>query len=530
MRRPIALFLLLALPAQAELAPEEWKRVRHDAAQLAARAGEGDAKLTLIAKIAEEDSARAARLLVEFAAASVDRRDKLAPRLAKARDGFFKVDRRLRTKHGRGVKRETLAQDPSWKARRHAMSALRADVDVEEVVQIAVGRAFGGLRSAGAVARLVDTSDRKVMRARQSEEVRRGVLEALWRQPRGEAADHILVFAADETMPHTRARVLRWIGIHKIRKGYDVAVECLKAKESAVMRSAVQALKRLDEPRCVPALIHARQKASGLLAEEIEVALHHFTGESFFGAGSDVMWAGWWRDEGVSWLERVGRKRYARKDAKRSGKASFYGIETRSNRIVFVLDRSGSMAAPVPQRGPITGKDKHLPGKTKLEVAKNQLARTIRKLDAGVRFAVVFYSHDVKVWKDPPRLIQATSENKRKAIAWFMSLGPDGSTMIFAALHRALAYAKVGGGGKSSTDPWGADTIYLLSDGAPTVAGGNDALTGPALNKAIKRFFDANHAFGCVVNTIGVGPRHNRALMMSLARETGGTYKAVGTR
>ena len=81
MRRPIALFLLLTLPAQAELAPEEWKRVRHDAAQLAARAGEGDAKLTLIAKIAEEDSARAARLLVEFAAASVDRRRRLAPRL-----------------------------------------------------------------------------------------------------------------------------------------------------------------------------------------------------------------------------------------------------------------------------------------------------------------------------------------------------------------------------------------------------------------------------------------------------------------
>ena len=530
MRRPIALLLLVALPARAELAPEEWKRVRRDAAQLAAKAGEGDKKLSLIDKVAEEDSGRAARLLVEFAAASIDRREKLTPRLTKARGDFFKVDRRLRKKHGRGVKRETLAEDPTWKARRDALAALRAKVDVEETVQIAIGRAFENLRSAAAVAQLVDVSDRRVMRARQSGEVRRGVLEALWRQPRDEAADHILVFAADETLPHTRARVLRWVGIHKIRKGYDVAVDCLKARESVVTRSAVQALKRLDEPRCVPVLIQARQKAAGLLAEEIEVALHHFTGESFFGAGADAMWAGWWRDEGVSWLDRAGSKRYGTTGAKRSGDASFYGIETRSNRIVFVLDRSGSMAAPVPQRGPITGKDKHLPGKTKLEVAKNQLARTIRKLDAGVRFAVVFYSHDVKVWKNPPRLIQATSKNKRKAIDWFMKLGPEGSTMIFAALHKALAYAKVGGGGKSSTDPWGADTIYLLSDGAPTVPGGSDALKGPALAKAVKRFLDANHAFGCVVNTVGVGPRHNRALMMSLARETGGTYKAVGTR
>ncbi len=530
MKRPIALLLLAALPARAELAAEEWKRAQRDAAQLAAKAGEGDRKLALIDKIGEEDSGRAARLLVEFAAASVDRRRKLAPRLIKARDDFFKVDRRLRKKHGRGVKREKLAEDSRWQARRDVLAALRTDADVEEVVQIAIGRALGGLRSAEAIAQLVDVSDRKVMRARQSEEIRRGVLDALWRQPRGEAADHILVFATDGTMPHTRARVLRWIGIHKIRKGYDVAVESLEAKESAVTRSAVLALKRLNDARCVPVLIQARQKASGLLAEEIEIALHHFTGESFFGSGADVMWAGWWRDEGASWLDRVGPKRYAKKDAKRSGDASFYGIETRSNRVVFVLDRSGSMAAPVPQRGPITGKDKHLPGKTKLEVAKNQLARTIRKLDADVRFAVVFYSRDVKVWKNPPRLIQATSENKRKAIDWFTKLEPDGSTMIFAALHKALAFAKVGGGGKSSTDPWGADTIYLLSDGAPTVEGGNDVLKGPALAKAIKRFFDANHAFGCVVNTIGVGPRHNRALMMTLARETGGTYKAVGTR
>jgi len=529
--RPAALLLLLALPVLGELPAEEWQRVRKEAARLATKTGEADRKLDLIHAVSKEDSARAARLLLGVAAASAKRRDALAPRVEKAKSSFMKLSRRVRKKYGRHATNETLEKDSKWRASRDAFHGLRADLEAEEVLLAAVGDAFARVRSRHAIAVLVDRSEREVARAYRSVEVRTGILRALFGQPVAGVAEHLVFFATDAGMPEGRARALRRIGDRRIRAGYDAAVSSLKAPESAVGRAAVSALMALDDPRCVPALVKARRKASGLLAAEIERVLHHFTGQKFFGAGAAAMWAGWWRTEGAAWLKTVQAERYQVPDQEPRGGAEFYGIGTRSNRIVFVLDRSGSMQHPVPQSGPVSGAthETRVPGATKLEVAKNQLARTIRKLDPGVKFAVVFYSHEVQEWKKPPGMAPATPANKKKAIDWFMPQQPVGSTMIFDALDAALRYAKVGGG-KSATDPRGADTIFLLSDGAPTVAGGNALLQGPPLRKAVRDFLDANRAFGCIVHTIGVGPDHNRALMQRLAQETGGTYKAVGVR
>jgi hypothetical protein len=523
--------LFLALPALGELPAEEWQRIRKEGARLAAQAGEPDRKLDWIDAVRQEDSARTARLLLRFAAAAAQRRESLAPRATKAKSDFLQLSRRLRKKYGRRVTPDELAKDPKWRARRDAFHGLRADLETEEVVLAALGKACGRMRAPEAVAVLVDRYDKAVARAQRSVEVRAGILAALFAQPVGTVTEHLIVFATDAAMPEGRARVLRWLGDRKVAAGYDAAVASLAAEESAVARAAVAAVRALDDPRCVPGLVGARAKAAGLLAHEIERALHHFTGRRFFGPGADAMWAGWWRTEGEAWLKSAGAERPKPVDPELRGGAAFYGIATRSDRIVFVLDRSGSMRHPVPPAEPVSGatRDTRVPGDTKLEVAKNQLARTIRKLDPGVKFAVVFYSHEVSVWKKPPGMAPATTDNKNKAIEWFMRQQPVGSTMIFDALEAALRYAKVGGG-KSATDPRGADTIFLLSDGAPTVAGGNLLLRGPALADAVKEFLAANRAFGCVVHTIGIGAEHNRALMEQLAHETGGTYKAVGVR
>jgi hypothetical protein len=328
--------------------------------------------------------------------------------------------------------------------------------------------------------------------------------------------------------------VLDWIGKRKVTKGYAVAVESLGAKETSVARSAVAALVGLGDRRCVPELIKALNGARGLLAEDIEVALHDFTGQKFFGPGAGTMYANWWRTDGEAWLRAGPRPAPGdgEQPERKSGGAEFYGIATRSNRIVFVLDRSGSMAEPVPQpKAPVSGakRDDRVPGNTKLEVAQNQLARTIHSLQPDVKFAVVFYSHDVHVWQDPPKLMPATATNKKRAIEWVKRLKPSGSTMIFDALRMAHRYAAVGDG-SGATDPKGADTIFLLSDGAPSDISGSVLLKGPELEKEVKDFLDANLSYRCVVHTIGVGPSHNSALMQRLAKETGGTYNAVGMK
>jgi len=529
--RPAALLLLLALPVLGELSADEWQHVRQEAARLATKTGDLDRKLDLIRAVSKEDSERTARLLLEVAASAAKRREALTSRVAKARSNFMKLSRRLRKKYGHEATQEAFEQDPRWLASREAYEGLRADLETEGGVLQALADAFGRVRSSEAIAVLADRSAREVAGAYRSLEVRNGILRALFAQPVDAVAEPLVVFATDAAMPEGRARVLRWIGDRKVRAGYEAAIVSLKAAESAVARAAVSALDALDDPRSVPALIRARRKASGLLAAEIERTLHHFTGRRFFGPGADAMWSGWWRAEGEAWLRTATPERHEPVDPGPIGGAQFYGIATRSDRIVFVLDRSGSMQHPVPQVGPVSGAtpDTRVPGGTKLEVAKNQLARTIRQLDPGVKIAVVFYSHEVQVWQKPPGMVPATPANKKKAIDWFMRQQPVGSTQIFLALEAALRYAKVGGG-KSKTDPRGADTIFLLSDGAPTVEGTSTLLQGPALRRAVKDFLDANQAFGCVVHTIGIGPEHNRALMQRLAYATGGTYKAVGAR
>ncbi|MHC4450107.1 MAG: VWA domain-containing protein [Planctomycetota bacterium] len=497
----LACFLLLA-----DLSDDAWNRVRKEATALSGKIGEPDRKFALVDELAGEDSERAARLLMDIAAATWQRSEKAAKSVAKAERDYEKISRALRKK--RGARRD----DPKWQAKRDALKAAELDAETEQSLLRVLRETIGELRSPAAVAVLVDS---KSARARRSVEVRRGVLAALWHQPGMER--HVLAFARDPDLPAERARVLDWIGTRKVTAGYELAVEGLRARHSSVVRSAVAALQALDDPRCVAALVESRRKAKGQLAEDLEYALHHFTGKKFFGPGAEDAWWGWWRAEGEVWLAKKTGQRFATKE--RKGSAHFYGVPTRSNRIVFVLDRSASMKEPVPQRPTTTGKPPPdwVPGKNKMEVAKNQLARSIRGLQPDVEFAVVFYSHEVHRWRK--ELMKATPENKKEAIEWFERLQPVGSTMIFDALSQALRYA-----------PKGADTIFLLSDGAPSTPGGHELLVGEPLEKAVTEFLDANKAHRCIVHTIGVGAQQDRTLMERLARATGGTYRAVGVQ
>ena len=182
----------------------------------------------------------------------------------------------------------------------------------------------------------------------------------------------------------------------------------------------------------------------------------------------------------------------------------------------------GGKADPRPQ-----GREA-VPGDTKIEVARNQLALSVDELAKDVNFALVFYSTDVRVWQEPPALMPSTQANKEAAKTWFLKLEAEGSTQMFEALQRALAYADTIGEDKKKPRT-GADTIFLLSDGSPTDAAG--ALLPPEeLERRYAAFLETNKLYHCAVHTIGIGPGHNASVLRRLAQDTGGTYKAVGTR
>ncbi len=510
------LLLVFALaPARADYSGAEWAKLKRRARVLRRKSGARDEKLAALRDLGKEDSLRVAREYAAWMAASLGFEKKLVRDVARARARFRK---------GRVSESKRDAYDDAVRRR-------DAERSVREEIAVRIGRLTDG----DALTWLGANEDRVVQQARASLRFRLSLVQVLLAHPsfhRFKVA--ILGFANDEELPHARIRVLDWIARHKVREGREAAQQCLGADAAAIRRAAVRALRGIDDPRAVAALVRALATAKGQLAHEIEDALRWYTGQPFTGFGSGAQYSRWWMQHGVAWLAAENGKRWLDKAKQKEFRAAFYGIHTRSTRIVFVLDRSGSMREPVPQRGPVSGskRDNTVPGKTKMEVAKNQLARTIRTLHPDVKFTVVFFDSVVESWTKAPVLRPATPKDKHEAEQWFDPIGPSGATRLFTALHKALGYAKTmgrrkpGASGAADADADGADTIFLLSDGYPTYS--DASMSQERIDKEVARFLKLNRIYRCVVHTIGVGPAHSEQLMRRLAEKTGGTYRAVG--
>ncbi|MDJ0975189.1 MAG: hypothetical protein QNJ98_12065 [Planctomycetota bacterium] len=539
--RRAALALVLVVPlgstAVAELDAKTWNEAKREAGKLMNAPGELAWKEKVIGRIAEDDSERAAELLIRWALASLKLEQKtLVPERDKTQEKFDKLVKLLLKAYDKMPPKQAehrKSYDTEKKKRDDALAAYEA----EKSTQSKIAYGLAQLTDRAAIDYLLAKGEKRLAKKKGSDRMVLGIIQAYLKQPQERIAPRLLAVAKAKDLPEARIRVLNWIADNKMVSAFDVAVACLKGPEMAVKRSAVFTLEVLDDPRAVKHLIGALAKANGLYAEELESTLHYFTGRSF--ESSHKIWSRWWAKEGASWLATEADKRHEKRPATahEGGTTSFYGVETKSKRIVFVLDRSGSMKSPASEesrkpekpKGPVTGggkdgekdADPDIKGDTKMEVAKNQLAWSIKTLPKDVYFNVVFFSNAVEVWKTPPEMVPATPGHKSDATEWFMKIDAAGSTRTFEALLKALDYAANEGG---------ADTIFLLSDGSPTIPGGTEALKGEALETEYGAFLERNKLYKCVVHTIGVGPQHNRTLMRRIANDTGGTYRGVGDK
>ncbi|MFA5795000.1 MAG: HEAT repeat domain-containing protein [Candidatus Brocadiia bacterium] len=270
----------------------------------------------------------------------------------------------------------------------------------------------------------------------------------------------------------------------------------------------------------------------------------------------------------------------------------YYKIKINSDRIIFVIDVSGSMAwesneppednttakesetekakpvttgqekpnaagpstepsvAPIPEALQNKKKevDSRIP-KTRSAAVKKESIKTIYNLDPRVHFSIIFYSGGVEVWKN--ELVPATNENKLEAINAVDAKGPGGGTNMSDALEAAYKMVKSAGNtpDKGKDEPKkvatgdkkphvtvdkvisGADTIFLLTDGQPTV--GKIQAPDDIINH-VRKLHDLRHI---KINTIAVGAADPAAentgvqtlvniyLMRRLAEVTGGTFR-----
>jgi hypothetical protein len=220
-------------------------------------------------------------------------------------------------------------------------------------------------------------------------------------------------------------------------------------------------------------------------------------------AGKDLgfepaTWLRWWKDraEGTPDVYTVGE---------------WHGHRLWSDRAVFVVDTSGSMAWPwrkEPKR---------------IEVARAELARVLGTLREATLFNVVAFANRVRPWQAGGE-VPATEANVALARRWLeRSFEADGDTWTHAALREAFA-----------RNPE-FDALYFLSDGAPSHG---DLVTPEGIVAQVKVW---NRYRRAVVHTVGLtledmdrgmpnlaeDLREMRGFLRDLAAATGGESRIV---
>jgi hypothetical protein len=213
---------------------------------------------------------------------------------------------------------------------------------------------------------------------------------------------------------------------------------------------------------------------------------------------------------------------------------TLFGAAVTGKNIAFVLDISGSMLTtdPLPaksgegdRRGRTVVGDPAESGGGKPRVppqerrritrAKRELVRVVKALPSDVRFNLITYSSEVYPWKKA--LVPASGENKEEAAKHIEELRAEGITVTDMAIEEAFADLDV-------------DTIYLITDGAPTHIG----TAGPGLPEDAERIIREIHARVAELNflrevrifTLGF-PDAKEDFLQKLSADHGGRYVAI---
>ena len=280
--------------------------------------------------------------------------------------------------------------------------------------------------------------------------------------------------------------------------------ELMADSSARVRREAVAAIGEAKREAFVPDLIHLLETDARLRNRYTAyVALKRISGRDF--SFDTSTWRAWWKD-------RENQDPNAFPTPRKYTYARYYGFGVFTDRVVFVVDVSGSMNwsfHKTPKR---------------IEVARRELARVIHELTPKSLFNVVVYSTKVKAWQ--PKEAEANPKNVSKALQWAERAlaDPDGDTHTFEALEDVFAH-----------NPQ-FDTVFFLSDGWPSHG---DYTSNEGIIAAVRTW---NRERGATLNTIALTlenvdrghPQSStaklnemKAFLRQLAAATGGECKAI---
>ncbi len=281
-------------------------------------------------------------------------------------------------------------------------------------------------------------------------------------------------------------RVYALDALRDVRESSIAAVcgACLGHSVWQVRIAAAEALGRIRLKASVGPLVEAvgaerHERVRNAIARSLEA----LTGESL-GIRADL-WRKWWERWGAAFAPSPSPKApKTRPPGETKTVATFYGIPVLSDRVVFVIDESSSMAH-----------------EGRYDVAVSELLLAAGRLGADARLNVIaFQSH---VWQWERRMQPMAKAALARLGKELRARIPAGETCLYDALERALDDEEV-------------ETIFLLSDGAPNAG----RITAPTdIMAEVRR---RNQLRRATIHCVSIGD--DSSLLRSIAAANGGDY------
>ena len=263
----------------------------------------------------------------------------------------------------------------------------------------------------------------------------------------------------------------------------------LAARDWPVRAAAMELLLATRHRQSPPLLFAMLDKESARMQEDVRTALRDLTGQQFVTLAE---WQKWWSEVGATFAPRDPKTGMPGRDGGQHT-VSYWNIAVRSERVVFVVDASGSMAQPFG-----TG------NATRLQEAQRQLALVLEQLPNKAKANIIPFATDAELLF--PKLQAIGKKQQKQAATFLAALEAKGPTNVHAALQAAFADAEV-------------DTIFLLTDGRPSVG---QIVAPEQLADEVQRW---NLSRSIRIHTIAIG--ETSEFLARLAKDSGGDHRVA---
>ena len=462
-------------------------------------------------------SAEAARILVKTIP-SEDSRDKLSDRMRGTVDRIegrlrrFREDKAIsalgKLLKGRDatLRREVIADALGYTGSRKAEDALR-DAMFDKVSRVAGAavRSVGRLRIPGAAEEI----SHLLLKRRGDEVFLKDAVRALNMLDPTPAGKNLIAIS-DARDVSLRALIITALGkIRDSKAALDRIVEAFTDTAWQVRSAAIEASNTRGEPEIVEALVSALEREDGALRPAIVKRLIALLGVDK--GPNPAAWREHWDFAkrtydgaealaGADGHDKDGST-YVRRADPDNMSPTYFGVEIVSKRLAFIVDVSGSMAEEVS----VPNDDGGTSTMRRIDLARSELKGAVRALQPGTHFNILKFNNAPASWNK--KLVKLSKKSVKNALRFADGLSPSGGTNIYDSLEMVLKGGEV-------------DTIYLLSDGAPTAG----RVTDP--QRILEEIARLNEESQVTIHTIALG--FSSGFMAQLAAQNKGEHIVAG--